>query len=265
MVFKNLFKKILFPALFLAFLTSYAYSQKMGFISSDLIRDKFPEAKLADQRINSFVEEWKRELSAMDKHIEDLEHEIQKNRLVWSEQEKMAKQQQLEDAKRERMTYARNKFETGGEYEGLVEAILQPVEKKIYAAVQEVASDEGVDFVFDKSLQPMPYTNYKYDLTLKVLRKLGVDVDELEKDLQDKISSDPRNKKADTKKPPSRRRRSRRISTSEEQQEERGGASEEQEPAPAGEGEEPDPSKPGFMKPPNEPPPDEEPPDGYSF
>lgn len=209
MNFKIFLKKIQILAIFLAISPGILFSQKFGFISSDLIRDKFPEAKLADQRINSFVEEWKRELSAMDKRIEDIEFEIQKNRLIWSDQEKTDKNRQLEDAKRERMTYARRKFETGGEYEGLAEAIIQPIEKKIFAAVQETASDEGVDFVFDKSLQPIPYTNYKYDLTLKVLRKLGVDVNELEKDLQKKISTDPRNQETEAKRPPTARRRSR--------------------------------------------------------
>ncbi len=253
MVFKIMKKRFFIMVVLIAIMPALSYSQKFGFISSDLIRDKFPEAKLADQRINSFVEEWKRELAAMDKHIEDLKFEIQKNRLVWSEQEKMEKDRLLEDANRERATYARKKFETGGEYEGLVQAILQPVEKKIFAAVQETASDEGIDFVFDKSLQPMPYSNYKYDLTLKVLRKLGVDVNEMEKDLQSKIDADPRNQKIEPKTPPSSRKRSRRGSSDENTE------ITPKEPEKPGS---PGPGRPGFLRPEESTPPNEKLPEG---
>ena len=60
--------------------------------------------------------------------------------------------------------------------------MMKPVEDKIYAAVQQVAADEGYDVILDKSSQNIPYMNAKYDLTVKVLRKLGVDVDKLEKE-----------------------------------------------------------------------------------
>ena len=102
------------------------------------------------------------------------------------------------------MTFARNKFETNGEYDKVLKDIFKPIEEKIYAAVQEVANEEGYDIVFDKSVQPLPYTNFKYDLTVKVLRKLGVDVDALEKEQQDKINKDPRNQQKQSKEPPKR-------------------------------------------------------------
>jgi len=180
------------------------HSQKVAFIASDVIRENFPEAKQADQRIKTMVEEWKRELETIGKNIDILETEIKKNRLIWTDDEKQEKEKELENLKTEKMTFARNKFETNGEYDKVVKDILKPIEEKIYAAVQEVANEEGYDIVFDKSVQPLPYTNFKYDLTVKVLRKLGVDVDALEKEQQDKINKDPRNQQKQSKEPPKR-------------------------------------------------------------
>lgn len=186
-------------------------AQKVAFISSDEIRTHFPAAKQADQRIQSIVEEWKREINAFETQIENLEFEIQKNRLVWSDDERQKKLEELEDLKKRKMVYSRTKFEPGGEYDQIIEQMMMPIEEKIYAAVREVSVEQGFDIVWDKSLQPLAYVNFKYDLTVKVLRKLGVDVDKLEEDLDEKIKKDPRNAEKDTRQAPRKRSRSRRT------------------------------------------------------
>jgi outer membrane protein len=182
-------------------------AQKVAFIASDIIREKFTEAQQASQRIKSIVDEWKRELEDLDKQIQDLEFEIKKNRLIWSDEEKTKKNQELESLKTQKLDFARKKFEAGGEYDLTVKTIMKPIEEKIYAAVQEVSSDEGYDIVIDKSVNPLAYTNFKYDLTVKVLRKLGVDVKKLQDELEEKIKKDPRNQKPETKGPPRGRSR----------------------------------------------------------
>lgn len=171
------------------------YSQKFGFISSATIRQQFLEYKQADQRVQTMVEEWKREMDGLQKEIDALDFEINKNRLVWSDNEKLEKTKELENKRQQRLGYAKSKFEPNGEYDAIVKQIMKPIETKIYAAVQEVASEEGLDMILDQSIQAVPYLNYKYDMTVKVLRKLGVDVDQLEKELKEKIDKDPRNKK----------------------------------------------------------------------
>lgn len=198
---KSTLKIILTVFIFVSF-PIFLSAQKVGFIASDIIRENFSEAKQASQRIQSIVEEWKRELASLDKQIENLEFEIKKNRLVWSDEERIQNEKKLEDLKTQRYSYAKTKFEENGEYDQVVQTMMQPIEDKIFAAIQQVSADEGLDFIFDKSVQPIPYANYKYDMTVKVLRKLGVNVDQLEKELKEKIDADPRNQKVKSKEPP---------------------------------------------------------------
>ncbi len=201
-------KKILF-IIALAFLcfSNNLYSQRVGFISSDQIRELFPEAKQADQRIQTIEEEWKREIKEMDQLIQAKEFEIQKNRLVWTDDEKKQNQAELEGQKEDRMVFAKIKYSVGGEYDQIVKALAKPVEEKIFAAVQKVAAEEGYDIVWDKSTQPLAYVNFKYDLTVKVLKELGVDTEQLEKDLMEKIDKDPRNQQKSKETPEKRTRK----------------------------------------------------------
>lgn len=208
--------KIRFSVTALILFTATAFqlsAQKVGFISSDDIRKNFPEATQADQRLQSIVEDWKRELQSLEQNIGILEDEIKKSRLVWSDEERLMNETELKTLKTQHQTYAKEKFEAGGEYDKAVQLLMKKVEEKVYAATQEVASEEGYDIIFDKSVQPLPYVNFKYDLTVKVLRKLGVDTKKLEEEMDAKITKDPRNQQNESKQAPSKRRKKARGST----------------------------------------------------
>ncbi|MCX8051758.1 MAG: OmpH family outer membrane protein [Chlorobi bacterium] len=188
---------------------SMAHAQKVGYIASDAIRSRWPEMQQAEQRIQSLVDDWKREAAERQKAIEQLEAEIKKNRLVWSADERQQKEAELARLKDERERFLKQKFEPGGEYDQQTQLILRPVEEKLFAAVQDVAANEGFDIVLDKSTQVIPYVNPKYDLTVKVMKKLNIAADDLEKELAKAIEEDPRNKAGQKQSPPAPRRRSR--------------------------------------------------------
>ena len=187
--------------------TNITNAQKVGFINSNTIREKFPDAMQAQQRVQSMTDEWKRELDAMQQKVDNLEFEIKKNRLIWTETERQNKESEMVTLRKTREDYARTIFEPNGKYDEAVKTIFQPIEEKIYASVQQVASDQGFDILVDQSIQPLPYVNYKYDMTVRVLKNLGVDVSELEKDLKERIDKDPRNQTRESKAPARRRGR----------------------------------------------------------
>lgn len=184
--------------LFIFTLNFYAV-QKVGFISSEIIREKLPVANRAEQRIQSNVEQWKREIENFDVKIQNSELDLKKSRLIWTESEIADKEAKINQLKSKKQKFVSETFDTGGKYDQLVKTVWKPIEDKIFAAVAAISAEKNYDFVFDKSLQPVPYTNYRYDLTVDVLERLGVDVDKMKEDLKKKISEDPRNQKPEPK------------------------------------------------------------------
>lgn len=200
-------KTLLAFAAFAVLLAAPAPAQRIAFIDSKTIREKFPEAKQAEQRLQSMVDDWKRELDDRQRAIVAIEEEIRKNRLVWTETERSEKEADLDRKRKEREDFATKKFGPNGEYDGAIALVFRGVEEKIYAAVQEAALEDNYDIVWDKSSQPLAFINTKYDLTVKALKKLGVDVEEMEEQQKKQIESDPRNKQKDTKSTPTGPRR----------------------------------------------------------
>ena len=202
--------KIIWSILFVAVFTNVnLLSQKVGFFNSQMIRQKLPDARLAEQRLQSVVEEWKREIKSMEDKEEALQFDIRKNRLIWSDSERTRKEREIADLQSRRMKFVREKFEPNAEHDKFVMEIMRPVEEKIFAAVQQVASKEKFDYIWDQSTQPLAYVNFRYDITLKVLKLLGVDVTAEEREQEQKISQDPRNDEDRRRESQTPRRRSR--------------------------------------------------------
>jgi hypothetical protein len=83
----------------------------------------------------------------MEDKEEVLTFDMKKNRLIWSDVEKAKKDKELADLQAARLKYAKEKFSPNGESDQMIKTVMRPVEEKIFAAVQEVASKEKVDFV----------------------------------------------------------------------------------------------------------------------
>lgn len=189
---------------------------RVGFISSSTIRERFGEAVQAQQRLQSITEEWKRELDERQKKIDELKDEISKKRLIWSDQERRQKEELLDKWIKDREAFAKEKFGDGGEFDKRAADILTPIEGKIYAAVQEVAFAERVDIVWDKSTQPLVFANPRNDLTIKVMEKLGINVEDLKAKQEKLIESLPTDEPKTRQAKPKRRAAGSKASSEEE-------------------------------------------------
>jgi outer membrane protein len=187
-------------------------AQKIGYVSTSAIRERFPENKAAEQKLQTLVEEWKAEIQQKQKDVEELELEMKKNRLIWSDAERQQHDRELEQRRKERDKLARDRFEPGGDYDKQAKGMFGIVNDKIYAAVQKVAANDGYDIVWDKSTDPLVYVNPKFDLTVKVMQALGIDAEDLDRKQKEAIENDPRNQR--TTEP--RSRKSRRSTNTEE-------------------------------------------------
>lgn len=187
---------------------------RVGYVASQIIRERYPEAMQVNQRIEAIVNEWKKELEDRQRIIDELQAEVQKKRLIWGDAERREKEEQLEKLRQEREVFAKQKFGPDGEFDRIVADMYRPVEEKIYAAIQDVANSDGYDIIWDKSTQPLVYVNPRYDITIKVMERLGIQVEDLKAQMEEAIKNDPRNQEKET---PSRRRsRSRSRDTSDD-------------------------------------------------
>lgn len=168
-------KRILFSTvLLLIILSGFSYSQmKIGYIDSDAIMDKLPDAQDARQKLDALVQEWQNELNKIEGNWKTKYDDYDKRKLIMTEQTRAEAEAELVKLEKQIAEYREKKFGTNGEMFQKQDELMKPVQNKIFSAIKEVANEEDYDYVFDKSGDILLlYAKEKYDITVKVLNKL---------------------------------------------------------------------------------------------
>ncbi|MEO6047710.1 MAG: OmpH family outer membrane protein [Candidatus Kapaibacterium sp.] len=162
--------------LFCAAVTAQAQT-KIGFVASEAILDKLPDAKNARAKLTDLQSGWMREIQRQEQDIDRARTEMQANRLLWSAQEKRDAESRLADLEMKLNSFRNSKFGPKQEFERQQSDLMGPVMEKIAKAIEDEAKAQKYDYVFDKSSRGMPmlFANPANDITWQVLKRLGVD------------------------------------------------------------------------------------------
>lgn len=158
---------------------SVASAQKVAYVASTAIFERLPQAVEARNKLAEMQGKWTREIREMENQAMVLRSDIDRNRLLWSEQERNQKTGELRDVEAKLADFRSKKFGPNGEFETQYQQLMAPVIEIVSLAITAEAEAQEYDFVFDKSSRglPMLFANPDYDLTYAVLKRLGVEVD----------------------------------------------------------------------------------------
>jgi outer membrane protein len=147
--------------------------QKIGYIDSEGIMKKLPEAQDAQKKLDGLVEEWKKELDKMQNDFRQRYERYDKKKLIMTDQGRAQAEKDLQQLDQKIQDFRNQKFGPEGEMYQKQNELMKPIQDKVFLAVKQVAEENSFDYVFDRSgTILLLYTNDKYDLTAKVLAKL---------------------------------------------------------------------------------------------
>jgi outer membrane protein len=174
---KDVMKRILAFVLFLLVVcTLPAGSQvKIAYFNSDAIMKQLPDAQDAQKQLDQFVADWQQELNKMQDEWKKKFDEYDKRKLIMTEQRRAEAERELREMDQKIVDFRTQKFGQNGELFNKQNELMKPVQDRVFKAVQDVAREDGYDYVFDKSGDILlMYANEKYDLTQKIFAKLKV-------------------------------------------------------------------------------------------
>lgn len=169
----NKYLLIFFTTLFS--ISAFAQSQlKLGYVDSETILNQFPEAIKAQGDLDALTNKWSAQVDSMTLAYQQAIADYQKQQEMMTDEKKLEAQQRIVGMEQQIMDFRRQKFSQGtGEIFREQERIFSPIKTKIYGAIEKVAKEENMQFVFDKSGDIiLLYADAAFDITFKVLDKL---------------------------------------------------------------------------------------------
>lgn len=168
--------KIVFLLLFLG--SSYqAAAQKIGYLDSEYILNKHPDYKVIQDELVKLSGQWKLQAQELDSEIKELYVQLKAEEVLLTEE--MYKTRLLEIEAKEKASQAFNSriFGINGEYYQKQAELLQPLQSKIYDAIEVVTRRNNLGMLFDKASVPtgLIYTDPIHDYSEFVLAELGIE------------------------------------------------------------------------------------------
>lgn len=167
---------LLVGSIFLFSAASLNAQVKIGYVDSDTIMENLPDAQDANQKLDALVKEWQTELSKLEQEWKTKYDDYEKRKLIMTDQTRAETEQELIKMEKEMGEFREKKFGNNGELFQKQDEIMKPVQNKVFNAITEIAKEEELDFVFDRSGDVLLlYAKEEYDITSKVLERLKLE------------------------------------------------------------------------------------------
>lgn len=152
-----------------------AQDQKIGYVDTDYILSQMSEYDGIQQQLSSISSEWENELQEMEQEIDQLKEEYQSKEILFTDEMKEKKKQEIQNLENKRQQYLSQKFGEKGEYFQKQKELLEPIQRKVFEAINAVAEQQNFDFVFDRAKDSkMLYGAQEWNLNDEVLRELDI-------------------------------------------------------------------------------------------
>lgn len=134
-------------------LSSWAQAQRYGVVDTDYILKALPEYAQAQSQINKLSEQWAGEVSALQSELESLKDALDAERILLSPEKLEKREKGIATKQGEVIDLQQKYFGPEGELFRKREQLVQPIQDKVFGAVQAVARKRKLELVLDKSAQ----------------------------------------------------------------------------------------------------------------
>lgn len=147
---------------------------KIGYVDSKTIMKELDDAKDVQQRMDALVLEWKDDLKKLENDLKAMEDDFERRKLILSTSKKRELEKEIRELKDQISDFKQKKFGVNGELFKKQEELMKPVQNKVFNAIQTVAEDQELDYVFDRSGDMMfLYAKADHDITYLVIEELN--------------------------------------------------------------------------------------------
>lgn len=151
-----------------------ANAQKFALIDMEYIMENIPAYQQANNELNQASQQFQQEIEAKRKEAETLYKAYQKEAAKMNATQKNQKEEAIVAKEREAAELRQKYFGPEGEMAKKQEALITPIQDKVYEAVKQISLQKGYDAVIDRaSATSVIFASPRIDISNEVLTKLG--------------------------------------------------------------------------------------------
>lgn len=149
--------------------------QRYGFVDTEYILNKIPDYKNAQEQLDQFSTQWQNEIESVATEIRELHAKFRADEVFLSSEMRTKREKEIHDKEVLAQKLQQKYFGRNGELYKKRQELMKPIQDDIYEAIKEIAKSGSYGMIIDRANGPtIIYSNEKFDLSDKVLYKLGI-------------------------------------------------------------------------------------------
>lgn len=153
-------------------LQAVSFSQKYAFVDTEYVLRNVPAYEAAQEQLNQTSKRWQMEIETIYQEVAKMYKEFQTESVFLSNEMRIKKEEAIIEKEKQAKLLQQKYFGPEGELTKKQEALIQPIQDQISSALREIAKEEDLSVIFDKSSGVL-YLDPKFDKSDQVLTRLG--------------------------------------------------------------------------------------------
>ncbi|WP_228527764.1 OmpH family outer membrane protein [Pararhodonellum marinum] len=151
-------------------------AQKIGYVDTEFILNKHPDYKIVQEEIASIGANWKKEAQNLENEIKELRRTLKAEEVLLTEEMVDERMALIKEKEKDANSFNNRVFGMNGQYFQKQAELMQPLQSKIFDAIEKVNRRFNIAIMFDKaSGLSMIYTDPRHDYSEFVLEELGIE------------------------------------------------------------------------------------------
>jgi outer membrane protein len=168
-----LLTKLVAGAMLTLLFAAPAIAQRIAYVEVNLILESIEEYNKAQEELDKIASNWRQEIAQEYDKIKAMYNKYQAEQVLLSDEARKQKEDEIMAAEQRVREMQKEKFGPEGELFQRRKELVQPIQERVFAAIESYANERGYDFIFDKgSNTGMIFSNPRYDVTADILEEL---------------------------------------------------------------------------------------------
>jgi outer membrane protein len=149
-------------------------AQKYAYVDTEYILKNIPEYNDAQDELDDLSKRWQKEIEKSYLQVEEMYKNYQAEAVLLPDEIKQKREEEIIAKEDEVKELQRKYFGPEGDLFNKRQELIQPIQEKVYNAIESIALTRNFAFVFDKAGgMSMLYANPKFDISDDVLDEVG--------------------------------------------------------------------------------------------
>lgn len=149
--------------------------QRYGFVDTEYILSKMPDYNNAQDQLDQISSNWQVEIENIASEIKELQIKFRTDEVFLSSEMRERREKEIFNKEISAQKLQQQYFGINGDLYKKRQELIKPIQDDIYDAIKEIAKSGTYGMIIDRANEPtIIYSNQKFDLSDKVLYKLGI-------------------------------------------------------------------------------------------